>query len=70
MLRIIGLVGSLIGVVGVLVCVFAAGARVMGHYHVLAVQTESLFSLGTALMVAACLAKLETIAATTRDRNA
>ena len=42
----------------------------MGHYHVLAVETESLFILGTALMVAACLAKLEVIAAMTRDREA
>ena len=68
MLRMIGLGGTLLGIAGVLVCVFAAGARAMGHYHILAVQTESLFILGTALMVAACLAKLETIAAALSKR--
>jgi len=70
MVNLFAIVGPLVGVAGVLVCLFAAVVRLLGYYHVLGVEAESLFILGTALMVAACLAKLETIAAAVHDRGA
>lgn len=49
-------IGRLSGCVGVLVCAVALGARVSGTWTLGAMQIGTLFQLGVAAMVLACLA--------------
>jgi hypothetical protein len=51
-------VGTVLGVVGILVCLLAGASRVAGSYYLLGFETITLFIGGTSIMVAACLAKL------------
>ncbi|MDZ7782446.1 MAG: hypothetical protein U5K56_05710 [Halioglobus sp.] len=58
--------GSIVGLLGVLTC-FAAGAgRLMGYYYILDFQGTTVFNVGVGLMVLACLIRLEELAAQRR----
>ena len=56
--RLIGVVGNTAALLGILVCLIAGGARVVGRFYVGDVQIQPLFLVGVALMVGGCLAKL------------
>lgn len=52
-------VGSnLVGLLGVLVCIFATGSRATGRFYTFGFESLTLFIIGIALMVAGCLGKL------------
>ena len=59
--------GSVVGIVGALICALAGLARVAGAYYVMGFQATTLFTVGMGLMVFACMLKLEELAARTRD---
>lgn len=56
--KVIEITGNAAGIVGVLVCLAAGIARITGNYYLASFPVITLFIGGTALMVAACLAKL------------
>jgi len=66
--RLIGLVGNVVGVVGIAVCVASGAARLSGTYYLAGVQLMPLFTMGTALMVMGCLAKLHVLGRTATGR--
>jgi hypothetical protein len=52
------LAGRLLGALGVLVCVVAVLARLLGHYYLFGAEAESLLQAGTAAVVIGCFALL------------
>lgn len=61
--NLINLVGHAASYLGVLICVAAGGARLLGFYGVGGYSVQSVFVLGMAFMVFACLAKLHLLSA-------
>jgi hypothetical protein len=59
--KLIDLAGHVASYVGVLVCLFAGGVRVVGLYSLSGVSVQSMFVLGMAFMIFACLAKLHVL---------
>lgn len=64
---ILRLAGSITGIAGIALCLIAGLARVSGEYYLLGYETTTLFTVGTGLMVFACLAKLECLLAKLAD---
>jgi hypothetical protein len=62
-------VGTVLGVLGLLVCGAAGSARVAGYYHLAGFEAATLFTAGIALMVAACLAKLQALSQAAAQRG-
>lgn len=58
MTKWIATLGDLAGGLGLLVCLVAGVARLAQTWTFAGVQVPAVFQLGTALMVAGCLAKL------------
>ena len=56
--RLIEISGNLVALLGVLVCLIAGTARILGNWYVGGVEILPLFTVGVALMVMGCLAKL------------
>lgn len=56
--KIVDITGNLVAVVGVLICLAAGLARVIGNYYIFGYESEAFFIGGIALMVMGCLAKL------------
>ena len=52
------LAGRALGALGILACVAAVLARVLGHYYLLGVEAESLLQAGTSAVVIGCFALL------------
>jgi hypothetical protein len=59
MQKILGLTGSIAGIVGALLCLVAGLARVGGTYYLAGYETTTLFEVGAGLMIFACLTRLE-----------
>ena len=59
--------GSIAGIMGVVLCSLAGLARIAGYYYVLGYQSTTLFNVGVGVMVFACLLKLEEMAARHRE---
>lgn len=57
------LTGSVAGVLGILLCVISGLARAAGMYYLGGYQATTIFMVGAAVMVFACLVKLEQILA-------
>ena len=53
--------GSLVGWVGILICLAAGLLRVSGSFHYAGYETMTIFSAGIALIVAGAFAKLEAV---------
>lgn len=64
--RAITLIGNISALAGILLCVGAGVARLLGHYLTSGFATMTLFQIGTGLMVLACLCKLESLLARSR----
>jgi hypothetical protein len=50
--------GNFAGILGMLLCLMAGGIRITGDFYLFGYAAMTIFNLGIALMVAACLAKL------------
>ena len=61
--RLIEIAGNVTALLGILVCLAAGAARVLGNWYVGDVQILPLFVVGVALMVMGCLAKLHLLSA-------
>ena len=61
--RLIEITGNVAALLGILVCIAAGGARVLGNWSLGEVQILPLFVVGVALMVMGCLAKLHLLTA-------
>ena len=60
MQKLLGLTGSIAGIVGALLCLVAGLARLGGGaYYLAGYKTTTLFEVGAGLMVFACLTRLE-----------
>ena len=59
--KIVDIVGTVLGVIGVLVCLLAGVSRFAGNYYLMGFETVTLFIGGISIMVAACLAKLHSV---------
>ena len=56
--RILDLVGTALGLLGVLVVIAAVAGRMSGHFYLFGTETRAWLIGAIALMVMACLAKL------------
>jgi len=61
MQQIINQLANISGAAGVFVCLASGAGRLIGKYHIAGSETVTLFIVGIALMVAACLGKLYVI---------
>jgi len=59
MLKPLSLTGSISGVLGILLCAISGLARVSGSFYLLGYEATTIFTVGTGMMVFACLLKLE-----------
>jgi hypothetical protein len=68
MRQLLTLSGHITAVLGVLLCALSGLSRVSGVYYLAGYESTTVFTVGTGLMVFACLVKLETLLAQTRMR--
>ncbi len=61
MYKHLALAGSILGILGVLICFISGLARVAGYYYLVGFQSTTVFNAGVGMMVFACLVKLETL---------
>jgi hypothetical protein len=59
--KAIDTIGTILGVLGILVCVLAGVSRIVGSHYLVGFETITLFIGGISIMVAACLAKLHSV---------
>lgn len=62
MYKLINHLGSVVGLLGVLVCAVSGLARISGSFYLGGYAATTLFSAGVGMMVLACLLKLEALA--------
>ena len=62
MYKHLALVGSISGILGMLICLASGLARIAGFYYLADYQVTTVFNMGVGLMVFACLVKLENTA--------
>jgi hypothetical protein len=62
-------VGRASGVAGIVICAIALFARIRSDYYVASIQVGTLFQLGIAAMVLACLSLLLVITANMTGRH-
>jgi len=67
MQQLLTLSGHIAAVLGILLCVASGLARLSGLYRLAEYEATTLFSVGTGLMVFACLAKLQALSAQYRN---
>lgn len=51
-------IGSIFGVIGILICLLAGVSRITGNHYLVGFETITLFIGGISVMVMGCLAKL------------
>ena len=59
--KVLDIVGNVAAVVGILACLVAGGGRLAGSFYLFGFEAATLFLGGIAIMVAACLAKLQSL---------
>ena len=59
MQQLLNYIGNLAGGLGVLLCAAAGLTRLFGVYYLAGYEGTTVFSVGTGLMVLACLVKLQ-----------
>lgn len=64
--KLIGISGDVAAAVGTLVCVLSGVARLFGFYSIAGLGTIVLFTVGSGIMIYACLAKLHLFSMRTR----
>lgn len=58
--------GSLVGTVGILVCLIAGLTRLTGSYYLFGYSAQSLLMIGVAAIIMACYLKLEHLSRSNR----
>lgn len=61
LVKIFEIGGNIAAVAGAFICLFAGLVRITGHYYLSGFETNTLFIVGIALMVMACLVKLHAL---------
>ena len=61
MLNTIKYAGNSFAVIGLLLCLTAGLARIFGSFYLIGFEALTLFNVGTTLLIAACLAKIQLI---------
>jgi hypothetical protein len=61
--QVLNFTGSTTAAIGILLCAISGLARISGFYYLAGYQSTTIFSVGTGLMVFACLIRLQTILA-------
>ena len=67
MQQLLSLTGSIAGVIGILLCALSGLARAFGLFWIAGYEASSLFSLGTGIMVFACLVQLHLLSVAARN---
>ena len=67
MQHFLNLTGSIAALLGILLCAVSGLARLYGLYHLAGYEATTIFSVGTGVMVFACLVKLEALSAESRN---
>ena len=57
--KIFNISGSILAVIGVMICLISGVARLSGSYYLLGFEVMTVFVGGTGVMVMACLAMLQ-----------
>ena len=60
--KTLGIIGSIVGVIGTLICLSAGLVRMAGGHWFFGYETFTIFIGGIGVMLMACLAKLQAIA--------
>lgn len=60
-------IGTLLGIIGALICAASGAQRLIGSFTLGQFETSTLFILGTAVMVLACFLKLHAMAQRLRE---
>ena len=68
MQQLLGLTGSIAAIFGILLCAVSGLARLTGSYYLAGYENTTLFTVGTGLMVFACLVKLEALLVQSRAK--
>ena len=58
---VVSFIGTIAGLIGVLICVVSGLARLAGHYYLLGQPLDNLFLVGIAGLLVACFLKLFSI---------
>lgn len=53
--------GNILAIMGLAICLLTGLSRVFGSFYIFGYEAKTLFVGGTAILVAACLAKLQLI---------
>ena len=67
MQQLLTLTGAIAAIFGVLLCAISGLARLSGLYHLAGYEATTIFTVGTGMMVFACLVKLEALSAQSRN---
>ena len=67
--KTLGIIGSIVGVIGTLICLSAGLVRVTGGHWFLGYEAFTIFIGGIGVMMMACLAKLQAIALQLNQRS-
>ena len=59
--RMLDSIGTVLGLLGILVVIAAVAARLSGHYFLFGTETRALLIGGIALLVIACFTKLHVL---------
>jgi len=63
------IIGSVVGVIGILICLVAGINRMTGGHYLFGYETVTLFTGGIGLMVMGCLTKLQAITLNLNQRS-
>lgn len=63
----LALLGSVSGILGIVICFISGLGRVAGFYYIMGFQSTTVFNAGVGLMVFACLMKLDALQSRQRE---
>ena len=69
MVKTLEILGSAVGIIGILICLGAGAVRVTGGHWFFGFEAFTLFIGGLGVMMMACLAKLQAIALQLNQRS-
>ena len=69
MYRTLEILGSIVGAIGILICLLAGFNRLTGGHYLLGYETVTLFTGGIGLMVTGCLIILKSVAVRLRRQS-